>query len=335
MLSKRQFASAAGATEKWIDNACRLLGRRVDRTEREARWFGLVHAIAVAFDMSLARAANLATRALELDPCSRSATIAAQGDDSMWVVIDLECYHSRFGIALAAALLDQPFHRGPAVRHLTSAARTRPAILCRATALGINTSLLRGLALATPARRLAVLGHDVLTMLQDLSNARIRYILTGDVAAVIRGVPRAKPRLEVLCAPDPIMPTLLAQLLVVFSALALLLSAVGTYGLLASMVAERRREIGIRLALGARPSTVLSGIVKQGLLLTMYGSALGLAGALALNRFVASLLFGVRPTDTTTFVAATATIAAVAAVASWLPAWRASRVDPIVTLRYE
>ena len=218
MLSKRQFASAAGATEKWIDNACRLLGRRVDRTEREARWFGLVHAIAVAFDMSLARAANLATRALELDPCSRSATIAAQGDDSMWVVIDLECYHSRFGIALAAALLDQPFHRGPAVRHLTSAARTRPAILCRATALGINTSLLRGLALATPARRLAVLGHDVLTLLQDLSNARIRYILTGDVAAVIRGVPRAKPRLEVLCAPDPIMPTLLAQLLVDWAA---------------------------------------------------------------------------------------------------------------------
>ena len=218
MLSKRQFASAAGATEKWIDNACRLLGRRVDRTEREARWFGLVHAIAVAFDMSLVRAANLATRALELDPCSRSATIAAQGDDSMWVVIDLECYHSRFGIALAAALLDQPFHRGPAVRHLTSAARTRPAILCRATALGINTSLLRGLALATPARRLAVLGHDVLTLLQDLSNARIRYILTGDVAAVIRGVPRAKARLEVLCAPDPIMPTLLAQLLVDWAA---------------------------------------------------------------------------------------------------------------------
>jgi putative ABC transport system permease protein len=67
----------------------------------------------------------------------------------------------------------------------------------------------------------------------------------------------------------------------------------------------------------------------------MCGSILGLAGALALNRLVASLLFGVGPTDTTTFVVAAGTIAAVAAVASWLPAWRASRVDPIVTLRYE
>ena len=130
-------------------------------------------------------------------------------------------------------------------------------------------------------------------------------------------------------------PRLLAQLLTLFSALALLLSAVGTYGLLASMVTERRREIGIRLALGATRSTVLSGIIKHGLLLTLGGSILGLAGALTLNRLVASLLFGVGPTDTTTFVVATTTITAVAAIASWLPAWRASRLDPIVTLRYE
>jgi predicted permease len=128
-------------------------------------------------------------------------------------------------------------------------------------------------------------------------------------------------------------PRLLAQLLGGFAGLALLLAAIGTYGVLSYMVAERRREIGIRMALGADQGSVLAQIMKQGLMLTTVGIVAGLAGAFALNRLIASLLFGVQPTDISTMVGVVATITLVAAVACWLPAWRASRVDPNVVLR--
>ena len=128
-------------------------------------------------------------------------------------------------------------------------------------------------------------------------------------------------------------PRLLAQLLGAFAGLALLLAAIGTYGVLTYMVAERRREIGIRMSLGADRSRVLAQIMKQGLLLTGIGVVVGLAGAFGLNRLIASMLFGVQPTDATTLVAVTATIVLVAAVACGLPAWRASRLDPNVVLR--
>jgi len=128
-------------------------------------------------------------------------------------------------------------------------------------------------------------------------------------------------------------PRLLAQLLGGFAGLALLLAAIGTYGVLSYMVAERRREIGIRMALGADQSTVLGQIMKQGLLLTTIGIVVGLAGAFALNRLIASLLFGVQPTDTPTIIGVVATITLVASVACLLPAWRASRVDPNIVLR--
>jgi putative ABC transport system permease protein len=130
-------------------------------------------------------------------------------------------------------------------------------------------------------------------------------------------------------------PRLLAQLLGGFAGLALLLAAIGTYGVLSYMVAERRREIGIRMALGAGQRSVLGQVMKQGLVLTAVGVTGGLAGAFALNRLIASLLFGVRPTDPITIVAVVATIGLVAAVACWLPAWRASRLDPNVVLRQE
>ena len=130
-------------------------------------------------------------------------------------------------------------------------------------------------------------------------------------------------------------PRLLAQLLGAFAGLALLLAAIGTYGVLSYMVTERRREIGIRVALGATRSQVLTQIMKQGLQVTALGVTIGLAGALAVNRLIASLLFGVQPTDTATIAFVIATITAVAVVASWLPAWRASRLDPNVVLRDE
>jgi ABC-type antimicrobial peptide transport system permease subunit len=120
-----------------------------------------------------------------------------------------------------------------------------------------------------------------------------------------------------------------------FAGLALLLAAIGTYGVLSYMVTERRREIGIRVALGATRSHVLTQIMKQGLQVTALGVTIGLAGALAVNRLIASLLFGVQPADTVTIAFVIATITVVAVVASSLPAWRASRLDPNVVLRNE
>jgi predicted permease len=130
-------------------------------------------------------------------------------------------------------------------------------------------------------------------------------------------------------------PRLLAQLLGGFAGLALLLAAIGTYGVLSYMVAERRREIGIRMALGADRGSVLTTVMKQGLALTTVGVVVGLGAALGLNRLIASLLFGVAPTDAVTMIGVVATITVVAAVACWLPAWRASRLDPNIVLRQD
>ena len=130
-------------------------------------------------------------------------------------------------------------------------------------------------------------------------------------------------------------PRFLAQLLGMFAGLALLLAAVGTYGVLSYMVTERRREIGIRMALGAARSSVIALVMKQGLQAAIVGVAVGLAGAVFVNRLIATLLFGVRPADPVTLGVVVMTIAFVAAVACWLPAWRASRLDPNDVLRAE
>ena len=128
-------------------------------------------------------------------------------------------------------------------------------------------------------------------------------------------------------------PRLLAQLLGVFAGLAILLAAIGSYGVLSYMVTERRREIGIRMALGADRGSVLRMVLRQGLTLTAIGVAGGLAVALAMNRVLSSLLFGVRPSDPATMGAVVALIASVALVACYLPARLATRVDPMIVLR--
>jgi putative ABC transport system permease protein len=164
--------------------------------------------------------------------------------------------------------------------------------------------------------------------------------LSGTIEGVVRELDAAVPVVR-LRDMDSVFdetirrPRLLAQLLGAFAGLALLLAAIGTYGVLSYIVTERRREIGIRVALGATRSHVLRQIVKQGLQVTAIGVTIGLAGALAVNRLIASLLFGVEPTDIMTIAFVIATITAVAVVASWLPAWRASRLDPNVVLRDE
>jgi predicted permease len=130
-------------------------------------------------------------------------------------------------------------------------------------------------------------------------------------------------------------PRLLAQLLLGFAALAMVMAAIGTYGVLAYVVAERRREIGIRMALGAARGSVLSLVLRQGLLLIAIGLAAGLAGSLAVNRFASTLFFGVEPSDPSTYAAVAIFIAAVGLAACYLPARRATRVDPMVVLRQD
>jgi ABC-type antimicrobial peptide transport system permease subunit len=130
-------------------------------------------------------------------------------------------------------------------------------------------------------------------------------------------------------------PRFLAQLLGVFAGLALLLAAIGTYGILSYSVTERRREIGIHMALGANRATILAMILSQGMRLTVVGLFVGLLVALALTRVLRAQLFNVKPSDPSTMVAVSFFIALVALAACYIPASRATRVDPMVVLRDE
>jgi len=124
-------------------------------------------------------------------------------------------------------------------------------------------------------------------------------------------------------------------LLSLFAGIALLLAAVGIYGMLSYSVQQRSQEIGIRMALGAHGKDVLRMVVKEGMTLAGLGIIIGIAGALALSRLLTALLFGIKPNDPGTFAAIGVALALVALLACWIPARRATRVDPLVVLRYE
>jgi putative ABC transport system permease protein len=126
-----------------------------------------------------------------------------------------------------------------------------------------------------------------------------------------------------------------ATVMGVFAAIAVLLSAVGIYGVLTYAVGQRTREFGVRTALGARGRDVLALVLRQGLLLTCIGIGIGLAGAIALTRYIEGMLYGVKPLDPVTYVAVVALFVAVTSLASYLPARRATRIDPMTALRYE
>jgi putative ABC transport system permease protein len=144
----------------------------------------------------------------------------------------------------------------------------------------------------------------------------------------------AMPMEQVLA--DSVAPRRFSMLLIsILGTVALTLATVGLYGVLSYSVIQRTREMGIRMALGAQRSHVIRLVVRQGMVLTLIGILVGLGASLALTRVMSSLLFGVSPTDVTTFLSITPALATVAFLASYLPARRATKVDPVVSLRFE
>jgi putative ABC transport system permease protein len=125
------------------------------------------------------------------------------------------------------------------------------------------------------------------------------------------------------------------QLIALFAGLAMTLAAIGLYGVMSYSVAQRTHEVGLRMALGAQRRDVIKLVVRQGMSLAIVGVAVGLLGAFALTRLLTSLLFGVGATDTTTFVIVAFCLLSVALIACYIPARRATKVDPLESLRYE
>jgi len=160
------------------------------------------------------------------------------------------------------------------------------------------------------------------------------------IRAAVRSVDKEQPVGPVLSMDERLSESMVRRrysvtLLSAFGITAVLLAAVGLYGVLAFIVSQRRREIGVRIALGATPRDVVADVLGEGLRLAAAGMAAGLVLAIVVTRLMAALLFGISPTDVATFAGAAALLAAIAILASLVPALRASRVDPLVALRDE
>jgi putative ABC transport system permease protein len=164
--------------------------------------------------------------------------------------------------------------------------------------------------------------------------------LTAAVQGQVREIDRDQPVTNVITMAETLsrsiwQPRLYTILFGVFASVALILASIGIYGVMSYSVTQRTHEVGIRMALGARPRDVLKMIVRQGMSLTAVGIGVGLIGAFLLTRLMSGLLYGVSATDPLTFILISLTLAGVALVACAVPARRATRVDPMIALRYE
>jgi putative ABC transport system permease protein len=165
-------------------------------------------------------------------------------------------------------------------------------------------------------------------------------LIAGAVRGAVAAVDRNEPLSDILTMDQRVSTSMSSQrfrtvLLSTFAGLALVLGAAGIFGVISYWATQRTREIGVRMALGAKPGDVLQLVLGQGMRLTAIGVVIGLAGALGLSRFLSSLLFGVAPSDPFTFVGVTLLLVSVSALACWIPARRAARLDPMAALRHE
>jgi putative ABC transport system permease protein len=164
--------------------------------------------------------------------------------------------------------------------------------------------------------------------------------LLGTVRDRIRAIDRHMPLRNTGTVQEQIeqglwAPRMGAALLSIFGGLALVLAMIGIYGVMAYSVAQRTQEMGFRMAIGAGPRDVLWLVLRQGMLLAVLGAAAGVAAAVAVGRLIAGLLFGIRPYDPVTLTAVVLALCSVALLACYLPARRATRVDPLTALRTE
>jgi predicted permease len=164
-----------------------------------------------------------------------------------------------------------------------------------------------------------------------LANAIVREIHAVDANVAVYEIRTMRDRLEHSLARRRFSSTMLGA----FAVFALLLASVGVYGVMSYLVTQSRHDVGLRIALGARPGDIIGLVVRQGMELAAIGIVAGLAGAAALTRLMSSLLFEVRATDAVTFASVAAILAATAFLATVIPAFRATCVDPIVALREE
>ena len=190
------------------------------------------------------------------------------------------------------------------------------------------------------APQVAALGFGQNTMNVVLSTSMDPLSLSAQARQAVWSLDPSLPLTNVQTMEDAVFgsmarPRFLTLLLGAFGGLALVLAAVGTYGVMSYFVAERRREMGIRMALGAESGGVLLLVLRQSLKIAVAGLVIGVGAAFGLSRFVESWLYGVSAFDTVTFVAVPAILALVAMVACLVPAVRATRVDPIVVLKAE
>jgi len=187
----------------------------------------------------------------------------------------------------------------------------------------------------TPALQRAPMGWN-LVVRGAVDPTRLTAAIKNEVRALDKNLPIYNVKtMEERVSESAAQPRLRTTLLGIFAALAVLLAAVGIYGVISYSVTQRTHELGIRRALGAQSGHVLRLVVRQGMALALVGVAIGLTASFGLARLIQGLLFGVSPMDPWTFVSIPLLLALVALSATLIPAWRATRVDPMVALRYE